>query len=410
MMKVPTGIFDVLPDEQAFWDNVENIFQGVASSFGFEKIKTSFWEDKNLYQNRFQDIERAHTNEKNQVVLRPDFIFSLIRAYNEHGLYRNIHPLKLFYVGPTFDPNETHRIGLEMLGVDSAFSDAFLIGLIKTVYEKLGLIDIIFQVNSVGCSSCQNKIKKALTNYYSDYLRSICPACQTLFSQNPLKLLSCRHEGCQEIQTQSPALTEFLCDHCKSNFKEVLEYLDDLEVPYDFNPRLVGHSNYFSKTVFDVHHDGNDLSLGNGGRHDALFKNLSGQQNGAIGFTSKIKNIIKQLKQRNVGLNRQPKPILYLIHLGNLAKKKSLPILFHLHDSGFRIYSSHYADNLKTQLENAQEIGSSYALILGQREAKENSIIVRDMLDGSQETVDDHKLLDFLKKRLGGALKIKKME
>ena len=116
------------------------------------------------------------------------------------------------------------------------------------------------------------------------------------------------------------------------------------------------------------------------------------------------------MKAQEIETEPVPIPELFLIQLGDLPRKISLPIIFKLRNEGFKITLSLDKESLKGQLKSADRLKIPFALILGQKEAQDRTIIVRNMLDGSQETVDLKKLSDFLKKRIGGMVKVMKQE
>ena len=57
-------------------------------------------------------------------------------------------------------------------------------------------------------------------------------------------------------------------------------------------------------------------------------------------------------------------------------------------------------DSLRGQLNLASKLDMNYALILGQQEVLKNSIILRDMRSGNQETIDLRDLVEVIKKKL----------
>jgi len=427
MLQTPTGTFDILPENQKYWQAIENTFLKIAYSFGFEKIETPFFEYKSIYEKsigattdivekQMYTLKRLTEGEKEELVLRPEGTAGVVRAYLEHGMHTWPQPVKLCYFGPMFRYErpqkgrfrEHHQFGLEIFGAASQFTDAFLIGLVKIIYQEFGLSNLIFEVNSIGCQNCRSKMKKALVDYYRPYQSLLCPSCQNRLFKNPLRLLDCKEEKCQPVIQRAPALIDFLCPPCKDHFKGLLEYLDDLNIPYDFNPRLVRGLDYYTKTIFEVIPMDRSASLGGGGRYDNLVELFGGKSTPGLGFSGGIERTIEEMKRQKIDVPSLPKPEIFLVQLGDLARKKSLPIIFKLYQDGFKVTSALDKESLKSQLKTADKLKTPFALILGQKEAQEGTIIVRDMINGSQELVDLKKLSEFLKKRVGGVVKVKK--
>lgn len=433
MLQSPTGTFDILPEEQKYWRHVAETFEKIVSSFGFLKIEIPIFEYKEVFEKSIGPItdivekqmyllkrlgeEEEQEKEKNQV-LRPEFTAGLVRAYLEHGMQTWSHPIKLYCLGSVFRYErpqkgrfrQHHQFDLEIFGAASPFTDAFLIGLVKTIYQGFGLSNLVFEVNSIGCRDCRGKMKKALVDYYKNHKDLICPSCQNRLLKNPLRLLDCKEEKCQPIILSAPPLIDYLCTSCKEHFKNMLEYLDDLEIHYDFNPRLVRGLDYYTKTIFEVIPEDKGSALGGGGRYDYLVELFGGEPTPAVGFAGGIERIIEEIKKQEIQVPPLPRPEIFLIYLGESAQKKSLPILFKLYQEGFKVTTALDKEGLKSQLKTADKLKTPFALILGQKEAQDGTIIVRNMLDGNQETIAIKKLTDFLEKRIGGAVKVKKQE
>jgi histidyl-tRNA synthetase len=299
MLFAPRGTFDILPDEQKYWQYLEKTFEKIAFSFGFLKIETPIFEYRDVFEKGVgatTDIvekqmyllkrlgELQDEEKETEQVLRPELTAAMVRAYIEHGMQTWPQPVKLYAMGPVFRYErpqkgrfrQHHQFDLEIFGTTSPFSDAFLLGIIRTIYQELGLSDIMFELNSIGCRDCRGKMKKALIEYYRPYRDLICQACQNRFLKNPLRLLDCKEEKCQRIIANAPALIDYLCTNCKEHFKSLLEYLEDLEIPYDFNPRLVRGLDYYTKTIFEVIPADRGPSLGGGGRYDYLIELFGG--------------------------------------------------------------------------------------------------------------------------------------
>jgi histidyl-tRNA synthetase len=199
-------------------------------------------------------------------------------------------------------------------------------------------------------------------------------------------------------------MLDHLCEECKNHFKEVLEFLDELELPYHLNPYLVRGLDYYTKTVFEIYEESPEErvlgALAGGGRYDALTKLLGGKDTPGCGGAGGIERIINLMKTRQLRLKKEPEPEIFLAQLGNLAKRKSLKLLEDFREAKILVAESFGRDSLKAQLARADKLGVKYTLILGQQEALEGTIIVRDMASGRQETVKLEEIVGKMKKRL----------
>ena len=225
-------------------------------------------------------------------------------------------------------------------------------------------------------------------------------------TKNCSLILDCKEEKCQPVKAQAPQLVDHLCDPCKTHFKEVLEFLDEVEMPYRLNPYLVRGLDYYTKTVFEIYEDteeGQRLgALVGGGRFDTLVKMLGGRDTPACGAAAGVERIVitlkERMKQEPAGGSAPQK--VFLAQLSDLAKRKSLKLFEEFRKAKIQIAESFGKDSLKTQLRLADKMGANYALILGQKEALEESIIIRDMRTGRQQTVKLDKVVREMEKYL----------
>jgi histidyl-tRNA synthetase len=189
---------------------------------------------------------------------------------------------------------------------------------------------------------------------------------------------------------------------CSAHFKSVLEYLDEVNIPYELDHHLVRGLDYYSRTVFEIYADGNEAQIGAlaaGGRYDYLMETIGGHLTPAIGGAAGVERLIAVLRAKEIAVGGKSGKRVFLAHAGALAKKKAFAILKDLRGRGFLVTESLSKESLAAQLKVADKEGIALALILGQKELYENSIIVRDLTNGLQEAVPLEKLAEEIKKR-----------
>jgi len=418
-IQAPRGTHDILPEEQRYWDKVKLVVSQTANSYGFKRIDTPIFEDVRLFikgTGQTTDIVRKEmytfkTRGGEHFALRPEFTPGIVRAYIEHGMKNLPQPVKLYSVGPLFRHDKPqagrfrqfHQINFEIIGDASAVSDVQIIQVFVNILKKLNLKKFILYINSVGCPICVPKYKKALINYYRQYLRKLCPDCKRRHKENPLRLLDCKKEKCKKLSAKAPQILDFLCEECHNHFKEVLELLDELDIPYLLSPYLVRGLDYYTKTVFEIWEEREETELGallGGGRYDNLVETFKGKPTPAVGAAAGIERIIFSLKKQDIKVSEKPRPRVFLVQLGELAKRKCLRLFEEFQSKGIKIGEAFSKPSIKSQLKVADKEGAELALILGQKEALEESIIIRDMKSGVQETVPLEKIIREVKKRL----------
>lgn len=426
--QTPRGTKDILPDEQKYWRYLRDIFEKKCEAFGCGRIDTPVFEYSDIFQRSLGEesdiitkemfevrratstsaqLEKTENDDKRMLVLRPEMTAGVVRSYIQHGMKTWSQPVKLYYEALNFRYERPqagryrafNQYGMEIFGDDDPFTDASVIFLAYQIMQKLGLKDLSIDINSVGCATCRPKMKKKLVEYFEKFLPSLCVDCNRRFVTNPMRILDCKEEKCQRIATGAPQLMDILCPDCKGHFKEVLENLDNLEIPYNLNPRLVRGLDYYTKTVFEFYDKadtGRQASLLGGGRYDNLLKMFGQLSTPAIGFAIGVERLIDKIKEKQIEVPEIKTTDISIVQIGDRAQKKCLPLLAILEEKGYDATCILGKESLKGQLRIAAKMKSKIALIIGQREVLDNSIIVRDMDDASQETVKMAKLYDVL--------------
>ena len=172
----------------------------------------------------------------------------------------------------------------------------------------------------------------------------------------------------------------------------VLEYLDDMEVPYNLVPTLVRGLDYYNRTVFEFATKGDikrQNALAGGGRYDYLIEELGGEPTPAIGFAMGVDRTVDYIRDNAIKISRPKAKIsAYVIHLGEEAKKLALKTVRDLRKLDISSSIAIGKDTMKAQMKTADRINARFSVIIGQREAVTGQAIIRDMRDGIQETVE----------------------
>lgn len=433
IIQTPRGTKDILPDEQKYWRFVRDTFTKKCETFGCGRIDTPIFEYADIFQKGLGDesdivtkemyevrrgasvaeqVSDSEKEEKRLLVLRPELTAGIVRAYIQHGMRTWTQPVKLYYEGPMFRYERPqagryrvfNQFGVEIIGDNDPFTDASLIFLSYQVMQKIGLMkDLTIDINSVGCTTCRPKMRKRLVEYFEKFLPTLCVDCNRRYVSNPLRILDCKEEKCQRVISGAPQLMDSLCSECKTHFKAVLENLDNLEIPYNLNPRLVRGLDYYTKTVFEFYDSrdtGRQNTLLGGGRYDGLLKMFGEPATPAIGFAAGIERIIEKIKEKGIEVPEIKSTDICIVQIGEKAQKKCLPLLAELEEKGFDAACVLGKESLKAQLRLAAKMRAKIALIIGQREVLDNSVIVRDMDEASQETVKMTKIYEVLEKKL----------
>ena len=409
---------DILPDQWPFREFIFKKAKTILEDYDYERIETPVLEATELFERGVgegtdiveKEMYSFKTRGGDAVTMRPEGTAAVIRAYIEHGMKNLPQPVKLYYQGPFFRHEQPQagrfrehwQIGTELIGEGSFSADAELIFILWKIFEEIGLKDsITLQINSIGDSNCRPEYKKALKDYYKNKLKKVCAPCRLKYKKNILRMLDCIQQECKEISAKAPQIFDFLDEDCKIHLKNVLEFLEEAKAPYILNPYLVRGLDYYTRTVFEIWTEEGNLALASGGRYDKLAETLGGQKTEAAGWAIGLERVAEVLKNKNIKIPKQsPEPKIFLAQLGDLAKKRSLILFEQFRKAGIPLKASFSKDSIKSQLRIANRLGVRFTLILGQREALDGNIILRDMESSVQETLPLEQITETVKKRL----------
>lgn len=436
------GMHDILPKEEKYWRLVSHAAENLAEYFQFGRIETPLLEETGLFVRSIgrgtdvvdKEMYIFEDRDGTRVCLRPEATASVARAYIGNGMWNMTQPIKVWYQGPMFRHNrpqagryrEFFQAGFETLGAKDPSADAELILVAYSFFKDIGL-PVVVAINSIGTPEERERYVSELTSYYRGKRSYLCEECRVRLAKNPLRLLDCKEAACQPVKEAAPQIIDWLADDSRSYFMKVLEYLDELSIPYMLTPTLVRGLDYYTHTVFELYPAfeesgpaakgegtgaesggsfaaGSQSAVAGGGRYDLLIEELGGRPAAAAGLAIGLDRAITALKIYNEGKKivlGEPKFSIFFAQLGDEAKRRALKIINDLRNSGIRIAFNFFKNSLKTQLEAANSLGVAYVVILGQKEVQDKTVIIRDMESGVQEIVDQKKLEHTLGKKLG---------
>ena len=417
----PKGMHDILPDDQKFWYFVFKKATKIIEEYGFRRIDTPVLENTDLFLRSIgegtdiveKEIYSLKTKGGDALSLRPEGTASVARAYIEHGMNVWPHPVKLYYSGPMFRHDQPqagrfrqfNQIGLESIGEESSAVDAELILVAYKFLESLGFKNIIVKINSIGDQHCRPQYIKALKEFLRSRTKKLCNLCKNRIKDNVLRILDCKEADCHSVIMEAPQTVDYLDQTCKSHFKLVLEFLDEVKIPYLIDPFLVRGLDYYTKTVFEILPEEKEgeksLTLIAGGRYDRLIDLLGGPKTSACGWAAGMERIISEIKNLNIYVPEiKSDAKIFVAQLGEAGKRKGLSLFEQLRDENIKVVSSLGRDSIKSQLRIANRLGVKFTLIVGQKEALDGTVILRDMESGIQETLPTKNIVDIVKKRL----------
>lgn len=407
------GTFDLLPEQLPTWNRLEQAARELAERFGYSEIRTPLFEEAELFTRGMgvlagiveRELWTFHDKFGKKLALRADMTTGVVRAYQQHGLGEQSGALvKLYYLAPVFllgkdsesGSRQSHQFGVEALGTDSPAIDAEVIALASSFCNDVGLDGHVVELNSLGGAKCRPAYEDNLRDYFNSHAGELCPTCKRKYKTHPTWVLSCEEPGCVRLSQVAPTIYGILSPECRSHFNCVKEYLEDMEIPFELNPRVIRDLEYYNRTIFQIRCG--DKVVGFGGRYDGLVEVLGGKPTPAIGFAISLETVLDLLSQKEDGLDEPEPPTVFLEPEGAEATKVMVPILQKLRRLGVRAEMS-YGNGRGAQ--PARKRAARVVVTLAEANAFRGHAMVEDRDEGSNEKVLASRLSDRLASYLG---------
>lgn len=395
------GTRDILPEEVVYWQQVEAIAREQMAQAAYREIRTPIFEQTTLFERGIGEATDVVGKEMytfldrggRSVTLRPEGTAGVVRAFIEHGLHTQ-GVQRLWYIGPMFRyerpgagrQRQFHQLGVEVLGSASPRADAEVIALATGLLNRLGLSELRLDINSLGTADDRARYRQALVDYLTPYHAELDPDSQDRLTRNPLRILDSKVKRTQEIVQSAPNLLEYLCTDSQQQFAQVQQLLTDLGISYQVNPRLVRGLDYYTHTAFEIQSAelaGQETVCG-GGRYDGLVAQLGGPATPAVGWAIGLERLIILLQQRQTVA--PPELDFYVAARGQQAETQAIVLAQTLRQFGFRIEMDLSGSAFGKQLKRADRSGAVACLILGDAEAQTQTVQLKWLVSGEQQT------------------------
>lgn len=406
------GTRDLLPEEIAGWQVVEECARRIFRQYGFLEIRTPIIEPTELFARGIgsdtdivgKEMYTFQDQSDRSVTLRPEATASVVRAYIQNTMYRGKGITKLCYFGPMFRHEKKqkgrwrqfYQIGAEALGSEHPAVDAEMIEMALRLLQSLD-VKAKLMINSVGCRQCRPEYTALLRQALHSQLQNLCEDCRRRADTNSLRVFDCKIERCQPYIANLPVIAHHLCTECAEHFGEVQTCLENAGILFEIAPRLVRGLDYYVRTAFEIVSGdlGAQNALVGGGRYDGLSEVLGGPPVQAIGFALGLDRLTMILPQHQRDSGNW-KPELFLAYKGDAAFKKALHIARELRYKHRTCYLDFSGGSLKSQMRLANKIDAAHVLIIGEEELTSNRYTIKKMDDSSQWEVTLPELASYL--------------
>ncbi len=398
------GMHDILMPDTPRWQYLEQTIKNILNQYSYQEIRLPIVEKTELFKRSIGDNtdivskEMYSFDDRNDtsLTLRPEGTAGCVRAGIEHGLFHN-QTQRLWYAGPMFRherpqkgrQRQFHQIGVEAFGFNGPDIDAEQILICDRLWQALKLKEINLEINSLGTSESRLRYREILVDYFSDHEDQLDDDSLIRLEQNPLRILDSKNPDMQSLIKSAPTLDEHIDSVSADHFAGLKEILDESDMQYTVNPRLVRGLDYYGKTVFEwISNDlGAQGTVCAGGRYDGLVEHHGASSTPAVGFAIGLERLLELANFEAMPNNHAPH--VYLLISGDKAVKPGLLLAEQLRNQlpGIRILNHCGGGGFKSQFKKADKSGAELALILGEDELENNQLTVKYLRKDEAQTM-----------------------
>jgi len=414
LIQAVKGMRDILPPASSVWNFVEAAARRIFVRFNYREIRTPILEETALFARGVgeetdivnKEMYTFEDRDGSSLTLRPESTASVIRSYIEHRLDQQPGIQKLYYIGPMFRRErpqkgryrQFYQIGAEAIGSDSPAIDAEVIELVVAILHEVGIWDFELLINSVGSKKSRARYNEALQADLKDVAPNMCEDCRRRAQTNPLRVLDCKVPEDQPIIERLPSILDFLDEDDREHFRRVREFLEDRQIRFTVNPRLVRGLDYYARTTFEITHGalGSQNAILGGGRYDRLAETLGSKTPApGIGFSIGEDRLVMTVEASQT-LNPQRLDV-YIAPMGDTALRHCAVLAREIRELDLSVELG-TDRKLKRMMELANKQDARFTLIVGDNEIVSQAYTLKDMGSGDQQTLTRQALLDRLRR------------
>lgn len=411
------GMNDCAPTESPLWQWIESKVRHVLASYGYSEVRMPIVESTPLFARAIGEVTDVVSKEMytfwdndEQLTLRPEGTAGCVRAAIERGwIYNNEQ--RLWYMGPMFRHErpqkgryrQFHQAGVEVFGIANPEIDAELIILTARLWKELGIDQhVSLQLNSIGSLEARANYRSALVSFLENHQDLMSDEEKERLVKNPLRILDTKNEALQEVLNDAPKLLDYLDDESREHFAQLCSLLDAMGVKYEINPKLVRGLDYYNKTVFEwvTSALGAQGTVCGGGRYDGLVEQLGGHATQGVGFAMGLERLVLLVQEVNKEIALPQAVDLYLVYAGEGSTLNAFQVAEQIRSElpQVRVMTHCSGGKFQKQFKRADKIEAKYALVLGESEVQEKTIVIKDLRNGAEQiTISQADLINTLK-------------
>lgn len=418
------NVYQKAKGTQDFYDIDANKMQevcdvaaNVAKTYGCKYLKTPIFEHAEVFEKNVGEESDIVSKEMytfkdkgdRLMTLRPEGTAAVARFFIENKMYANPGLTKFYYYGPMFRYErqqagryrEFNQFGIEVYGGSCYLLDVDVIKCAYDIVKAFNIKNVVLKINSIGDFNSRANYSKALKNYFSKYIDTLCEDCKRRLNTNPMRILDCKVDSGSDIFKDAPKIGEYLTDESKIYFKNVLKALDRLNIKYEVDENLVRGLDYYTDTVFEFiiesDDDLNGLALVAGGKYANMINSMCGIDVAGIGFAlgvERLKAIADQVGYSWKCVN-DIKPVV-IMALDDESKLESMSLASYLRENNIPVEMDYSSISMKSQFKLSDRVNAKYIIIIGETERINKIYSVKNTALRTQENVKLEELIKYL--------------
>ena len=412
-IKTIKGTHDILPEFSHNWQYLEKTIHDSANLFGYKEIRTPIIEQAKLFNRGIgegtdivsKEMYSWLDRDEKAIALRPEMTASVVRSFIQHNLGSQTPLQRLYYMGPSFRrerpqkgrQRQFHQFGVEAIGSNNPEQDAEVIILAWEILSKSGINNLELKLSSIGSDDCRNKYKNALIKFLEPHKNKLTNVSRERLKHNPLRILDTKNEEEINILKAAPIIGDFYTNEDREHFENLQKYLNTVSIPFTLDPLLVRGLDYYTQTTFEI--ISNDIgaqdALLGGGRYNGLIRSLGGKDTPAVGFAAGMERIL--LANNNNENSGRKIQTIYIVCVEEDVLNSVQKIARELRALNFMVLTETLRRSMKAQMREANKCNADLAIIIGEQEKNDKTVQVKNLNDGSQETIEQKNIFEHFR-------------
>lgn len=411
-LQKPKGTQDILPQESAKWQYVEDFARKTFKKYNYSEIRTPIFEHYEVISRSVGDTTDIVTKEMydfydkgdRHITLRPEGTAPVVRSYVENKLFAPEvqKPVKVYYMGSMFRYErpqagrlrEFHQIGAECFGSSNPATDVEMIAMAAQFFKDIGITNVSLELNSLGNPESRAAYRQALIDYLTPLKASLSADSQRRLEENPLRVLDSKEPEDKAAVEGAPSILDYLDEESSAYFAAVRSMLETLQIPYVINTNMVRGLDYYNHTIFEFTTEvaGSQLTICAGGRYDGLVAYFGGPETPGVGFGMGLERLLLVLDKQGVELPIETALDVYVAVLGTGANGRALELVQALRAQGFATERDYLDRKLKAQFKSADIFKAKTLITLGESEVESGQVTVKNNHNREEITVSLDKI------------------